>query len=496
VSPNLAKLFFARPLVAALTLAAILITLLSASGCGPRRTPNLGRIFAEARELKGKRPLVVIPGILGSQLVNSRTGEVVWPSAFRSAGDGLSLPVSPDLSANKDDLVPQKIIDTLKLSRLVPEVFIYHELLHALREYGGYTEKDWANPGEDGDHDCFYVFAYDWRRDNVENARLLIHWLEDLKTRLGRPDLRFNIVAHSMGGLIARYAAEYGDADLTPGGVAPVPSWAGARHISRVLMFGTPNEGSADAFATLLEGYSITEGLRAKVHLLNRLGREEAYTSPSVFQLLPHDVAARFLDENLDPLNIDLYDPANWRKYGWSAAYDVKYRSRLNNQQHGQGEDARGLALANLDGYMKAVLDRARRFQQALDAAIQPEPPVPLLIFGGDCEETLYAPIILRDPKRDRWITLTGPRSFRSSSGRKITEKEAITAMFAPGDGRVTRRSLLASDLLNIDPRARSVKAGLPFAYAVFACDLHGELQNNKTLQDNALTALVAEVVK
>jgi hypothetical protein len=36
----------------------------------------------------------------------------------------------------------------------------------------------------------------------------------------------------------------------------------------------------------------------------------------------------------------------------------------------------------------------------------------------------------------------------------------------------------------------------LPIIYAVFACDLHGELQNNKTLQDNALTALVGEVMK
>src|SRR5947209_19227771 len=79
------------------------------SGCGPRRTPNLERIFAGARERRGKRPVIVIPGILGSRMVNRKTGEVVWPSLFRSDVDGLSLPVTPDLDANRDDLVASRI---------------------------------------------------------------------------------------------------------------------------------------------------------------------------------------------------------------------------------------------------------------------------------------------------------------------------------------------------------------------------------------------------
>jgi hypothetical protein len=31
--------------------------------------------------------------------------------------------------------------------------------------------------------------------------------------------------------------------------------------------------------------------------------------------------------------------------------------------------------------------------------------------------------------------------------------------------------------------------------YAVFGCDLHGQLTRNKSLQDNALTAIVNEVM-
>ena len=47
------------------------------SGCGARRKPNLGRIFAPVRVSTGKRPIIVVPGLLGTELVNQRTGEVV-----------------------------------------------------------------------------------------------------------------------------------------------------------------------------------------------------------------------------------------------------------------------------------------------------------------------------------------------------------------------------------------------------------------------------------
>ena len=181
------------------------------TGCGARRTPSLERIFAEARARTGKRPIIVIPGILGSQLVNKETGKVAWPTVFRVSENDLRLPISPDLAANRDNLVASKILDTIKLARLVPEVYVYHHLLVALKSYGGYAEGDWDNPGQNGDRDTFYVFPYDWRRDNVETAREFTRRVETLKQKLNRPDLKFNVLAHSMGGLVARYAAMYGD---------------------------------------------------------------------------------------------------------------------------------------------------------------------------------------------------------------------------------------------------------------------------------------------
>jgi pimeloyl-ACP methyl ester carboxylesterase len=460
------------------TLVLIVLSLVSNACISARRTPNLEHIFASARARTGKRPVIVIPGILGTELLNPKTGETVWPSAFRTKQEGL--PISPDLAANHDDLIPGKIIETVKLARVLPEVYVYRDLLEALRRYAGYRDGNWENPAADGYQDTFYVFAYDWRQDNVSNARELIRRIDRLKTKLQRPDLKFNIVAHSMGGLIARYAAMYGDADL-PADESPLtPTWLGAAHISKIVMIGVPNEGSADAFATLIEGYSITEGLRRRVPLLNKLTAEDVVKTPSVFQLMPHREAVRFLDENLVTLPVDLYDPEVWKRYGWSVIYsspDFRRHFAETSGTDGKSEDM-------LDLYLAATLRRARRFHEALDTRTSTFAPITLLAIGGDCEETLSSPVLLRDEKRNRWITLTRPREYRTSSGVKISKQQVTDAMYAPGDGRVTRASLLGENIFK----------GLA-RYAVFGCDLHGQLPRNKSLQDNALTSIVGEVL-
>nr|MBA3438859.1 hypothetical protein [Pyrinomonadaceae bacterium] len=287
--------------------------------------------------------------------------------------------------------------------------------------------------------------------------------------------------------------------DLPAEGETPQPTWAGAKGINKIFMFGTPNGGSAEAFATLLEGFSLTEGLRRRVSLLNNLTREDALTAPALFQLLPHGETARLLDENLQPLALDLYDPAVWQRYGWSAVADPKYRQRLTRDGVGERTDKnprQSPSLKDLDAYFAEVLGRAKRFHEALSAATQVSvPPVALYAFGGDCEETLAAPVILRDEKRGRWVTLTAPRSFQSSSGRRVNRRDATRAMYEPGDGRVTRRSLLGESAAD-GRRASPFNTRLPITYAVFACDLHSDVQKNKILQDNALTLLVSEALK
>ena len=116
-----------------------------------------------------------------------------------------------------------------------------------------------------------------------------------------------------------------------------------------------------------------------------------------------------------------------------------------------------------------------------------------LLAIGGDCEETFNSPVLLRDQKRNRWVTLTRPREFRTSTGVKVSKKDVTGAMYLPGDGRVTRSSLLGENLF----KTRDAQTGFTLSrYAVFGCDLHAHLPRNKTLQDNTLTAIVGEVMR
>ena len=478
---------------------------LALSGClaGARHQPDLQRLFAATRERAGKRPVIFVPGLLGTELANEKTGEVVWPAFFRSSDDELDLPMGPDFLERRDALVPTEAIGETRLLKLLPKVKVFKEFFDAMSIHGGYQLGDMEAPPSGGDRDTLYTFAYDWRRDQVESARLLIRRIDELKRKLGRPDLRFNLVTVSGGGTLARYAAMYGDADLPAGAAAPVPTWAGAEHIHRIFMFGPPNEGTADMLSILISGYSFNHGPHRRVKVIKKLTREDALSSPAVFQLLPHAGTVTFYDEDLRPLRLDLYDPSVWHKYGWSLACEPEYRRRFvarklkgMTPRDELAEVAARHALDELDGYLTAVLARTRKYHEALNAQGEGRPPVSYYIFAGDCEETLQAFVIVGDEKRGRYKTLTRPRDLRGTDGRRITREEVRRLMFGPGDGRVTRRSLMAETFAGQRPAAGSpYVTTLPIAHSFLTCLVHGYIQDSANVQDSVLTFLVNDAV-
>lgn len=467
------------------------------SGCfgGGKRVPNLDAIFAQTKLRKGKRPVIIIPGILGSELINAETKERVWIYLSPSKTDGLSLPISPNLAQNRDKLVATRILEREKISKFLPEVSIYEALIRAMENYGGYTKGDWENPDTSaGGMDKYYVFAYDWRLDNVENARLLIRRVEQLRQKIGDADLRFNIIAHSMGGLITRYAAMYGDADLPSNGARPAPNWAGAKYFNKIFMFGTPNEGSMQTLKLLLKGYSVG-GFN-----INVLNREVAITSPAVFQLLPHQTAVRIYDEDLNPISLDLYDPATWKKYGWSAYADQTFLNKFAGQPgavdaSGKKSEFAAVSLSDLDAYFANTLARAKLFHEALDADASVPSALSFFAFGSDCDETLDGVILRKAAKTGAWQTIFTPKPYKTSAGRSITADEVRAKLFAPGDTSVTRRSLLAETITEQNYRNSIFRRNLPVT-ATFSCETHNELPNSKILQDNFLTALMQELTQ
>lgn len=453
----------------------------------------------------GKNPIIIIPGISGSVLVNSKNGKTVWFAVRRDKDDDLRLPMtSANLARNRDSLIPKDIIREVKLPGILPDVEVYQGLIDSLKARG-FAEGDWNKPQA---ADVFYVFPYDFRRDNVETARILIQKVEAVKRALGRPDLKFDIIAHSMGGLISRYAAMYGAADLPSAGAKPVPTWAGAKHINKLLMFGTPNEGAFGSFDAAINGYTVVS--QRNLPFIDDFRPEDVLTNPSLFQLLPHQTSARFLDENLQPVKVDLYNPNTWRKYGWGAINDPKFLGKLKDAARLAARDSSikpeklkkdanfddkvlsQTSYAQVQSYFAVVLSRAKRFNLALDAPTI-KSPIQIYAYGGNCQPTLDAVVLMRNDKKDRWLTLTDARDIKTSSGREIKKDEVRAAMFTPGDGRVTTRSLLAASEESKGGTEEVVKTIFPLKSSYFACGLHTQLFLEKTIQDSFLSALVVE---
>ena len=427
----------------------------------------------------GKPPVIVIPGLIGSELVNQKTDETVWFSLSRSKDDDLRLPISTNLAANKDNLVAGDILRNVKYLRFLPETEIYQSIADSLKLPGDYEEGNWDTPTANGFQDTYYVFPYDWRRDNVENARLLVQKINALKIKLNRPDLKFNIVAHSMGGLIARYAAMFGDADLSSGTRRIVPTWAGARSIGKIFLVGTPNEGSTPSLKGLLDGFGIT---RINLPFVQTITKFDMFTIPSIYQLLPTTGTLRAFDENLKPLRIDLYNPATWEKYGWAVYDDPKFGKEFSAAEQAQAK-----------AYFRVVLNRAKRFHQAIDANIGAKTPVAIYLIGADCKPTLDGVVIIRDEKRNRWRTIFDAGGFKRSDGTKVSGKEVEKILYSDGDGTVSQRSLLTSGTAGAKIRANGLKIALNVRDTTFVCDSHTKLLSNAEVQKTLFADLVSK---
>lgn len=364
----------------------------------PRRgfDPTLLRAHDEAPV----PPVVIVPGILGSQLLDAE-GREAWLGLGNMVGaHDIALPATLPLEDARDGLRPGGL---LGVDHILPRLFGFSEYgdLVDVLERAGFVRKTSGsgaavNPAP-GRRRGYYVYSYDWRRDLVESARGLGRYLERLAHERGRPDERFTVIGHSMGGLVARLHLRFGSDD--PCG--PV-TWGGASRVARLVVATAPSGGSLPALEALLNGAPVgfsTTTLAASV----------CATFPSLYALLPPPAARPLLDAGGAPLAIDLLDAATWEQHGWGA--------------FAAGGDS------GLREYARAALLRARDVRNGLDRAPGSPCPVPVVLLGGDTLPTL-ARGVLNGHGVPRFV----PESPRETA-----------LLYEAGDGRVTRASLLAS---------------------------------------------------
>jgi len=207
--------------------------------------------------------VVLIPGITGSVL--ERNGREVWGTSAESVLRGLFSGGRSiqDLVLENDDPDADDIGDGVRAMRLVNDVHLFP----GLWTIDGYTkvaerlrQRLRLSPGAN-----YYELPYDWRRDNRVAARTLqrdsAQWLR--LRRATHPDAKLVLVAHSMGGLVARYFLEV---------------LGGWRDTRALVTFGTPYRGSLNALDSLVNGVR-------KAGILDLTELTRSFTS--IYQLLP-----------------------------------------------------------------------------------------------------------------------------------------------------------------------------------------------------------------
>jgi hypothetical protein len=211
--------------------------------------------------------VIVLPGIMGSELVDAASGTPLWgladPGWYVKAwttGSSLStLRVTDEERAGRAGRI--RATGLLRFPAVAP----------VLRGFEPYTDLVAGLRQQVSDQAAVLPFPYDWRLPVAYNA----HRLADAADRhlrrwrahpRGSASARLVLVAHSMGGLIARYFT----------GVL-----GGARDVRTTITLGTPLRGSVKA------AYILNSGRGAPVPLPSTRLRHLLESMPGIHDLLP-----------------------------------------------------------------------------------------------------------------------------------------------------------------------------------------------------------------
>src|SRR3989338_6321298 len=265
-----------------------------------------------------KTPVIIIPGIMGTELYDDEKNELIWidPKNILSLRDLYLLRLmlqrdgitpdrrnrcSRDLNSTCTNVLecphlPIPSVDcvdggrNIRVGQIVNineccflEGFTaYKELVRFLERNGYRFNKD------------LFLFGYDWRIDicgKNQGEKSAVNVLHNIIESL-TPNCedKVNIIAHSMGGLLTRsYLQQYAD-----------------RRIGTVIYLGTPRLGSPKAYAVL----RWKESIFSSAILRSLLERETmsfiTQNFPSVYQLLPHNDFFIQQDETFEDLEVTL----------------------------------------------------------------------------------------------------------------------------------------------------------------------------------------------
>lgn len=260
--------------------------------------------MAEAESKVPNHFLVIVPGYMGSKLRHRDTKEILWANTS-------SIPLLPfywkswlsnlltSLEYPNPDLEPCGIMDDVVFIPPWAKLENYERLVKKLQSIGYRVSMEQCF-GYDGDQPPFdesklnvYSFAYDWRQDNRLSARQLGAAID--RWREYHPDAQVWIIAHSNGGLVARWYIE---------------QEGGKQYVKRLFLMGSPWDGTPKALYMAFNGVDTLFRRKFNVFNIPQRTRKLVRTFPSIYQLIPSQNS--FLRDNVGNKPVNPFTDGDW----------------------------------------------------------------------------------------------------------------------------------------------------------------------------------------
>ena len=365
-----------------------------------RALAALARRAHTARLNEGAPRVLIVPGIMGSQLGLSRAAplpnDIVW--------------LDP-LDIQRGRLVALRLPGAAPIVPLGVVLFSYLRLKLYLRAAGFAAEF----------HD------YDWRLSLVHSGRALAERL-----RLLRP-ARVAIVAHSMGGLVSRAAL----------------ALAGTQHIERLVLLGTPNCGSFAAVQALRGTYAVVRKVArlAQQASAESLAAEVFSTFPSLYELLPWGPCG--------VAGSDLFDARGWPTAGPGPDANLLAAARAVQRQLAPPDERFAVIAGVGAATVTAVKRRGEEFLYTLTRSGDGTVPLQSALLPG--VRSTYARAAHSDLTRNPVVAAAVVDLLRTGDTRRLPSRWSggARASAQVSDGELRRTHAEKVDWAALSPKAR-----------------------------------------
>lgn len=321
--------------------------------------------------------VIFIPGFKGS-LLRNQNEKFIWPNFFSAQLSKATLNFNlPELDIfNRYHYHSTDIVKSVALIPYLYQVDIYGSFIKNFNKFFGSSRQ-------------LIIFHYDWR----DHLSYSVTKLNDLILNLKSQGIdKIDIIAHSMGGLIACYVLRYGKNNLK----SQQEEWGLAPLLNKIIFAATPFRGTIRALYDIRYGAKI--GWNRSL-----LAPKTMCTFPSAYYLLPSYQGAFTVNGQTGSKERSLFDINTWEQHQLSF---------LNQDIPDQAIKKNRLA------YLQNCLLSGKKFTDLLHANSKTKPfsDTNIRLISSDSHESLSKIEIAQNPTELRWQYAKGDGSISTTA--------------------------------------------------------------------------------